>query len=67
MSGEFVVGEYGVTDANAELRDYDARLTFDARGALSNVNIVAIGKSRSEHIPTTINSICMQGGYNILP
>jgi len=66
VSGDYVVGEYNITDANAELRDYHAQLTFDRRGALSNVDVVAIGESRSKHIPTMVDSICMQDGYNIL-
>jgi hypothetical protein len=66
MSGDYLVGEYAITDANAELRDYDAQLTFDRRGALSNVAVVAVGKSRSKHIPTMVDSICMQDGYDVL-
>ncbi len=66
VSGDYLVGEYNITDANAELRDYRAQLTFDRRGNLSNVNVVAIGKSRSRHIPTMVDSICMQDGYDIL-
>ena len=65
VSGEYVPGEYNITDANAEFRDYHAQLTFDARGRLTNVNVVAIGKSRSEHLPTMVDSICVQDGYAI--
>ena len=65
VSGDYVVGEYNITDANAELRDYYAQLTFDRRGMLSKVNVVAVGKSRSKNIPTMVDSICMQDGYNI--
>lgn len=65
VSGEYIVGEYNITDANAEFRDYHAQLTFDARGRLTNVNVVAIGKSRSEHIPTMVDLICVQDGYAI--
>ncbi|MGA2496051.1 MAG: hypothetical protein ABSF67_24540 [Roseiarcus sp.] len=65
VSGAYVVGEYDIHDANAELRDFYAQLTFDGRGKLSNVNVVAIGKSRRESIPTMVDSICIQGGYNI--
>jgi len=67
VSGDYLVGEYNITDANAELRDFYARLTFDRRGALSNIAIVAIGKSRSKHIPTMVDSICTQDGYNVAP
>jgi hypothetical protein len=66
VSGDYVVGEYNIIDANAELRDYYAQLTFDRHGKLSNVDVVAIGESRSKHIPTMVDSICMQDGYNIL-
>jgi len=66
VSGDSVVGEYNIHDANAEFRDYYAQLTLDRRGKLSNVNVVAIGNSRSKAIPTTVDSICMQGGYNVL-
>ena len=65
VSGEFIVGEYAITDANAELRDYYAKLTFDRGGKLANVDVVAIGNSRSAHIPTKIDSICLQDGYFI--
>jgi hypothetical protein len=44
--------------------DEDAQLTFDRHGKLSNVDVVAIGKSRSK-LPTMVDSICMQDGYNI--
>jgi hypothetical protein len=66
VSGDYVVGEYNIIDANAELRDYYAQLTFDRHGKLSNVDVVAIGESRSKHIPTMVDSICMQDGYDIL-
>ena len=67
VSGDYVVGEYNITDANAEYRDYYARLTFDRRGTLSNVAVVAVGESRSRNIPTMVDSICLQDGYNIRP
>jgi len=67
VSGDFLAGEYNITDASAEQRDYYARLTFDRGGKLSNVDVVAIGESRSKHIPAMVDSICMQAGYNILP
>jgi hypothetical protein len=65
VSGEYLVGEYDITNANAELRDYYAKLTFDRGGKLANVNAVAIGKTRSAHIPTQVDSICLQDGYFI--
>lgn len=67
VSGDNLVGEYTITDAKAEQRDYYAQLTFDRRGKLSNVNVLAVGKSRSAHIPTRVNSICLQDGYDISP
>jgi len=67
VSGDYLPGEYNITDAKAEYRDYYARLTFDRRGTLSNVAVVAIGDSRSKQIPTKIESICMQDGYAIRP
>ena len=39
--------------------------TFDRRGTLSIVNVLAVGKSRSAHIPTRVDSICLQDGYDI--
>jgi hypothetical protein len=66
VSGDNVVGEYGITDGNANFRDYYAQLTFAGHGALSNVKIVAIGVTRSDNIPTSVDSTCMQGGYNVL-
>jgi hypothetical protein len=65
VSGDYLVGEYNIRDANAEWRDYYAQLTFDRRGKLTNVNFVAVGKSRSDNIPTMVDSICMQDGYDI--
>jgi hypothetical protein len=65
VSGDYVVGEYNITDANAEWRDYHAQLTFDGGGKLANVAVVAVGRSRSDNIPTMVDSICMQDGYNI--
>ena len=65
VSGDYLVGEYNITDANAEWRDYHAQLTFDRGGKLTTVAVVAVGRSRSDNIPTTVNSICMQDGYNI--
>ena len=66
VSGDDLVGEYGVTDANANFRDYYAQLTFARPRALSNVKIIAIGRTRNDNIPTMVDSICMQGGYNVL-
>ena len=63
VGGDYIVGEYNITDANAELRDYYAQLTFARGGALTNVNIVAIGESRNAHIPTKVDSTCLQDGY----
>ena len=67
VGGDYLVGEYAITDANAEMRDYYARLSFDRGGKLANVNVVAIGKSRSAHIPTQVDSICVQDGYFVRP
>jgi hypothetical protein len=66
VGSDYVVGEYNITDANAEFRDYYAQLTFDRRGELSKVAVVAVGKSLSKHIPTMVDSICIQGGYDVL-
>ena len=63
VGGDYIVGEYNITDANAELRDYYAQLAFARSGALTNVAVVAVGRSRSEHVPTTVDSICIQDGY----
>jgi hypothetical protein len=65
VSGEYVVGEYNIQNYDAEFREYYAQLTIDRRGSLSKVNIVSIGNSRSENIPTRIDSICIQDGYNV--
>ncbi len=67
VGGDYVAGEYDIRDVNAEFRDYYAQLTFDRRGKLSKVAVVAIGKSRSKAIPTMVDSICMQDGYDVLP
>lgn len=67
VGGAYVVGEYGIRDVNAEFRDFYARLTFERGGKLSKVAVVAIGKSRSKNIPTMVDSICMQDGYDVLP
>jgi hypothetical protein len=65
VTSDIIVGEYDIHDANALWRDYHARLTFDRRGALANVAVVAVGKSRYENIPTLVDSICLQNGYDI--
>jgi hypothetical protein len=44
-------------------RQYYAKLTFDRRGTLSKVDVVSIDDLHSSGIPTTIDSICRQGGY----
>jgi hypothetical protein len=66
VSGDHVVGEFAITDANAELRDYYAQLTFDGSGKLSTVAVAAIGGRRGDNVATKVDSICMQGGYNVL-
>lgn len=65
VGGIYVAGEYGIQDVNAEFRDYYAQLTFDRRGTLSKVDVVSVGKRRSENIPTVVDSICIQDGYNV--
>jgi hypothetical protein len=63
VSGDDVVGEYDITNANANFRDYYARLFFDRRGALTKVNIEGVGRIRNDNLPTAIDSICIQDGY----
>jgi hypothetical protein len=65
VSGDDLVGEYGVTDADGNFRDYYARLIFDRRHALTKVDVVAIGHTRNDNIPTAVDSICIQDGYDV--
>jgi hypothetical protein len=65
VSGDYIPGEYNITNANGEYRDYYAQLTFDGGGALSKVNVVAIGDSMGKNVPTKVESTCMQSGYLI--
>jgi len=65
VSGEYVPGEYNITDANAEYRDYYAQLMFDRGGALSKVDVVAVGDSLGKNVPTKVESTCMQDGYPV--
>jgi hypothetical protein len=48
-------------------RQYLAKLVFDRRGTLLKVNVASIDAAVSNGIPTDIDSICMQDGYNLLP
>jgi len=66
VSGDYVVGEYNILNAKAEFRDYYARLSFDRGGRLAKVDVVAIGRSKSDNVPTKIDSICRQDGYFVL-
>ena len=66
VSGDYAVGEYNISDAKAEYRDYYAELTFDRAGKLANVNVVAIGRSKSDNLPSKVDSICRQDGYNVM-
>ncbi len=67
VSGDDVVGEYNIHDYNAEFRDYYAQLRFDRRGTLAKVDVVSIGRSQSDNVPTKVDSICIQDGYNLFP
>jgi len=66
VGGDDVAGEYGVTDANAEQRDFLVRLSFDRGGKLAGVELVAVGRPRSDHVPTMVDSTCLQDGYDVL-
>ena len=61
----YLAGEYGLPNDDAGFRDFRAHLTFDRNGALAKVEIVALGKARSDNTLTMVDSICMQGGYDI--
>lgn len=63
VSGDDVVDEYG--DPAAKFRKYYAQLSFDQRGTLSKVDVISVGENKNDHIPTTVDSICMQDGYNL--
>ena len=65
VSGDYVVGEYDIHDANANFRDFLARLTFDHRGILSKIEIVSIGNTQNDNIPTMVDPICLRDGYEI--
>jgi hypothetical protein len=65
VSGDDIVGEYNITDANSNFRDYYAQLTFDRRGALAKVNVMSIGHTANDNIPTAIDATCLQDGYDI--
>ena len=67
VSGDFIVGEYDIRNAAANYRDYYAQLTFDRRGALSKVDVVTIGRNKLDNIPTMVDSICIQDGYDLFP
>lgn len=67
VTGDAIVGEYDIRDANTTLRDYYAQLTFDRRGSLSKVNVVAVGAAKSDNTPTAVDSICIQDGYDLFP
>jgi hypothetical protein len=64
VSGDDIVGEYDIHDYNAEFRKFYAQLKFE-RGTLSKVNVISIGRSMSDNIPTAVDSICIQDGYNL--
>ena len=65
VSGDDVVGEYGMQSAAANFRDFLAHLTFDRRGMLSKVEIVAIGNTANDNVPTMVDPICLRDGYDI--
>ncbi len=65
VSGDYAVGEYDIHDANANFRDFLARLTFDRRGTLSKVDVASIGATAGDNIPAMVDSICLQDGYYI--
>jgi hypothetical protein len=55
VSGDDIVGEYDIHDYNAEFRKFYAQLNFERSGALSKVNVISIGRSISENIPTAVD------------
>jgi hypothetical protein len=65
VSGDYVVGEYDIRNASANFRDFLARLTFDRRGTLSKVDVVSIGNTANDSIPTMVDAICLQDGYDV--
>ena len=65
VSGDSIVGEYDIRDANSNFRAYYAQLTFDRGDRLAKVDVVSIGKTKHDNIPTATDSICMQDGYNV--
>jgi len=60
-SGNDVDGDY------SGFSKYFARLTFDEHGKLEKIDVRMIAKSRSDYLPTALDSICMQAGYGGLP
>ncbi len=56
-----------IDDEYVGFSKYYAQLTFDRHGTLSKVNVLAIAKIKSDDVPTVVDSICIQDGYNLLP
>jgi hypothetical protein len=63
-----LVSELDLREKHEGYRRFYAQLSFDRRGKLANVDVVSIdGPAGLLPLPTTADSICIQGGYNPTP
>jgi hypothetical protein len=62
-----LVSELDLGEKHASYRRFYAQLGFDRRGKLANVDVVSIDSALPPPLPSTADSICIQGGYNVSP
>ncbi len=62
-----LVSELDFGERHATFRRFYAQLGFDGFGKLLSVDVISIEPIPSHPLPSSSDSICVQGGYNISP
>jgi hypothetical protein len=62
-----LVSEFQLGQSHESFRKFQAELTFNPRGQLSKVDVVAITIPWTQTLPSVADSLCIQAGYNVSP
>jgi hypothetical protein len=53
--------------AHPELTKFYAQIRFDGSGKIAKVDVKSVVVDKGENMPTSVDSLCVQDGYNFAP
>jgi hypothetical protein len=55
------------TGGRLETHKYYAQVAFDRSSKITKVDLKSVATDKGDNLPTTVDSVCMQDGYNFSP